>query len=92
MATTLPPPKPELLSLPERRQNGHSGGGSRTLSARGWRSPRHATLFAPTSSSAIWVAIAAICMFFAAFHQRAHRPSGFINDWQHIIAPFRPVV
>ncbi len=86
MATTLPPPKSELLSLPERRQNGHSGGGQNLVPAGGdLRVTQHYS--PPASSSAIWVAIAAICMSFAAFTSALIVRQGSSNDWRHITLP-----
>lgn len=88
MATTLPPPKHEDLSLPERQNTGHTGNG-------GWQNlvPADGNLRTieayspPPSSSAIWVGIAAISMSFAAFTSALIVRQGASTDWQHITLP-----
>jgi cytochrome c oxidase subunit III len=85
MATTLPPPKIEILPVPDRSGNGHVGGGQNLI-------PDVANLRVaqqyspPASSSAIWVGIAAICMSFAAFTS-ALIVRQASNDWRHITLP-----
>jgi cytochrome c oxidase subunit 3 len=88
MATTLPPPKPEDVSLPERPETGHTGNG-------GWQNliPTDGNLTVieqyspPPSSSAIWVGIAAISMSFAAFTSALIVRQGASTDWRHITLP-----
>lgn len=88
MATTLPPPKPEVFRDPEKSGNGSTGDG-------GWRNlvPAEGSLRGveeyspPPSSSAIWVGIAAICMSFAAFTSALIVRQGSSNDWRHITLP-----
>ena len=88
MATTLPPPKSEELDQPDRSGNGTTGNG-------GWQNlvPADGNLRAleeyspPPASSAIWVAIAAICMSFAAFTSALIVRQGASNDWRHITLP-----
>lgn len=88
MATTIPPPKPEDLSLPEPPDTGHTGNG-------GWQNlvPANGNLRAlekyspPPSSSAIWVGIAAISMSFAAFTSALIVRQGASTDWQHLTLP-----
>jgi cytochrome c oxidase subunit 3 len=88
MATTLPPPKPEVLHLPGRPETGHAGNG-------GWQNlgPADGNLriiekhSPPPSSSAIWVGIAAICMSFAAFTSALIVRQGSSTDWRHISLP-----
>jgi cytochrome c oxidase subunit 3 len=88
MATTIPPPKPEDLSLPDRPDSGHTGNG-------GWQNlvPANGNLQAleeyspPPSSSAIWVGIAAISMSFAAFTSALIVRQGASTDWQHLTLP-----
>src|ERR1700688_3097121 len=85
MATILPPPKIEILDLPDRPNNGHSGGGQNFVPAGG---PLIAQQYSPpASSSAIWVGIAAICMSFAAFTSALIVRQGASNDWRHITLP-----
>jgi cytochrome c oxidase subunit III len=85
MATTLPPPKIEILDLPDRPNNGHSGGGQNFVPAGG---PLIAQQYSPpASSSAIWVFIAAICMSFAAFTSALIVRQSSSNDWRHITLP-----
>jgi len=87
MATTLPPPKAEILSLPERPAGYTGGGGGQNLvPANG--DPRVAQQYSPpASSSAIWVGIAAICMSFAAFTSALIVRQGSSTDWRHITLP-----
>jgi cytochrome c oxidase subunit 3 len=88
MATTLPPPKSEVLPLPERPDRGHTGNG-------GWQNlvPADGNLRAieqyapPPSSSAIWVGIAAISMSFAAFTSALIVRQGASMDWRHLTLP-----
>jgi cytochrome c oxidase subunit 3 len=88
MATTIPPPKPEDLSLPEPPDTGHTGNS-------GWQNlvPANGNLRAleeyspPPSSSAIWVGIAAISMSFAAFTSALIVRQGASTDWQHLTLP-----
>jgi cytochrome c oxidase subunit III len=86
MATTVPPPKIEILPAPDRPGNGHVGGGQNLI-------PDGANLRVaqqyspPASSSAIWVGIAAICMSFAAFTSALIVRQGASNDWRHITLP-----
>jgi len=88
MATTLPPPKPEDVSLPERPETGHTGNG-------GWQNliPTDGNLTVieqyspPPSSSAIWVGIAAISMSFVAFTSALIVRQGASTDWRHITLP-----
>jgi cytochrome c oxidase subunit 3 len=88
MATTLPPPTPEELPLPERPDTGQTGNG-------GWQNlvPTGGNLTAiehyspPPASSAIWVGIAAICMSFAAFTSALIVRQGASTDWRHITLP-----
>jgi len=88
MATTLPPPKREDVSLPERPDTGYGGNG-------GWQNlvPADGNLTAiehyspPPSSSAIWVGIAAISMSFAAFTSALIVRQGASTDWRHITLP-----
>lgn len=72
----------------ERQDTGHTGNG-------GWQNlvpvtgsfrtiEEHSP---PPSSSAIWVAIAAICMSFAAFTSALIVRQGASNDWRHITLP-----
>jgi cytochrome c oxidase subunit 3 len=87
MATTLPPPKVEILSTPERPGNGHSGGGGQNLVPAGGNLRATQQYSPPASSSAIWVGIAAICMSFAAFTSALIVRQGSSNDWRHITLP-----
>ncbi len=88
MATTIQPPKPEELRLPEGPGTGHTGNG-------GWQNlvPTAGNLTAieeyspPPSSSAIWVAIAAISMSFAAFTSAMIVRQGASTDWRHLTLP-----
>jgi|ERR1700675_721804 cytochrome c oxidase subunit III len=88
MATTLPPPKPEVLERPDKSRNGSTGNG-------GWQNlvPIEGNFRTieeyspPPSSSAIWVGIAAICMSFAAFTSALIVRQGASNDWRHITLP-----
>src|SRR5271169_3366380 len=88
MATTLPPPKVEILPLPERPEDGHLGnGGGQNLVPAGGNHPVAQQYSPPASSSAIWVGIAAICMSFAAFTSALIVRQGSSNDWRHITLP-----
>jgi cytochrome c oxidase subunit 3 len=88
MATTLPPPKVELLHLPERPEDVHLGnGGGQNLVPAGGNHPVTQQYSPPASSSAIWVGIAAICMSFAAFTSALIVRQGSSNDWRHITLP-----
>jgi cytochrome c oxidase subunit 3 len=88
MATTIPPPKPEDLSLPEPPDSGHTGnGGWQNLVPANGNSPALEEYSAPPSSSAIWVGIAAISMSFAAFTSALIVRQGASTDWQHLTLP-----
>jgi cytochrome c oxidase subunit III len=87
MATTLPPPKVEILSLPERPGDGRPGGGGQNLIPDGGNLRVAQQYSPPASSSAIWVGIAAICMSFAAFTSALIVRQGASNDWRHITLP-----
>lgn len=88
MATTIQPPKPEEITLPERLEPGHTGNG-------GWQNlvPTDGDLTAiqeyspPPSSTAIWVAIAAISMSFTAFTSALIVRQGASTDWRHLTLP-----
>jgi cytochrome c oxidase subunit 3 len=88
MATTLPPPEPEVLRLPRKPETGDTGDG-------GWNTlvPTDANMRAiedrspAPSSSAIWVGIAAICMSFAALTSALIVRQGSSTDWRHITLP-----
>jgi cytochrome c oxidase subunit III len=88
MATTIQPPKSEELPSPERQEIGHTGNG-------GWQNlvPTEGNLTAieeyspPPSSTAIWVAIAAISMSFAAFTSALIVRQGASTDWRHLTLP-----
>jgi cytochrome c oxidase subunit 3 len=88
MATTLPPPKPDVGRPPERLEAGHNGNGG-----FGNLVPADGNLRAlqeyspPPSSSAIWVGIAAISMSFAAFTSALIVRQGSSTDWRHITLP-----
>jgi cytochrome c oxidase subunit 3 len=84
MATTLPPPKVEILSLPERPGDGRPGGGGQNIIPDGGNLRVAQQYSPPASSSAIWVGIAAICMSFAAFTSALIVRQGASNDWRHI--------
>jgi cytochrome c oxidase subunit 3 len=85
MATTLPPPNREDLSVPERHDTGN-GGWQNLIPADGNLKTMEAYA-PPPSSSAIWVGIAAICMSFAAFTSALIVRQGASTDWQHITLP-----
>jgi len=88
MATTIQPPNCEELPSPERQETGHTGNG-------GWQNlvPTEGNLRAveeyspPPSSTAIWVAIAAISMSFAAFTSALIVRQGASTDWRHLTLP-----
>jgi cytochrome c oxidase subunit III len=88
MATTIPPPEPEVLPLPKRPQLGDVGnsGGHNFVPADG--SLRAVDQYSPApSSSAIWVGIAAICMSFAALTSALIVRQGASSDWRHLTLP-----
>ncbi len=87
MATTLPPPKVEILSLPERPAGHTGGGGGQNLIPAGGDMRVAQQYSPPASSSAIWVGIAAICMSFAAFTSALIVRQGSSTDWRHITLP-----
>jgi cytochrome c oxidase subunit 3 len=88
MATTLPPPRVEILPLPERPEDGRVGnGGGQNLVPAGGNHSVTQQYSPPASSSAIWVGIAAICMSFAAFTSALIVRQGSSNDWRHITLP-----
>jgi cytochrome c oxidase subunit 3 len=88
MATTIQPPKSEELPVPERQESGHTGNG-------GWQNlvPTDGALtaiqeYSPSpSSTAIWVAIAAISMSFAGFTSALIVRQGASTDWRHLTLP-----
>jgi cytochrome c oxidase subunit 3 len=89
MPTTVQEPRDtEVRRLPSGSRTGDSGNG-------GWRNlvPADGNLLAveeyspPPSSSAIWVAIAAITMSFAAFTSALIVRQGSSTDWRHITLP-----
>ena len=89
MPTTVQEPRDtEVRRLPSRSHTGNSGNG-------GWRNlvPADGNLLGveeyspPPSSSAIWVAIAAITMSFAAFTSALIVRQGSSTDWRHITLP-----
>ena len=88
MATTIPPPEPEVLPLPKRSQMGGAGnsGGHDFVPADG--SLKVLDRYSPApSSSAIWVGIAAICMSFAALTSALIVRQGASSDWRHLTLP-----
>src|SRR6202790_4726565 len=88
MATTIPPPEPEVLPLPKRPQMGGAGnsGGHDFVPADG--SLKVLDQYSPApSSSAIWVGIAAICMSFAALTSALIVRQGASSDWRHLTLP-----
>jgi cytochrome c oxidase subunit III len=88
MATTIPPPEPEVLPVPKRPQMGGAGnsGGHDFVPADG--APRAVNQYSPApSSSAIWVGIAAICMSFAALTSALIVRQGASSDWRHLTLP-----
>ena len=88
MATTLPPPGSEVLSPPEHPETGRTGnGGGQNLIPAGGNLRATQQYSPPASSSAIWVAIAAICMSFAAFTSALIVRQGSSTDWRHITLP-----
>jgi cytochrome c oxidase subunit 3 len=89
MPTTVQEPRDtEVRRLPSRFPTGNSGNG-------GWQNlaPADGNLLGvgeyspPPSSSAIWVAIAAIAMSFAAFTSALIVRQGSSTDWRHITLP-----
>jgi len=88
MATTIPPPEPEVLQLPKRPQLGGAGnsGGHDFVPADGSLKVLDQHSPAP-SSSAIWVGIAAICMSFAALTSALIVRQGASSDWRHLTLP-----
>jgi cytochrome c oxidase subunit 3 len=88
MATTLPPPKPEVHCQPEKPEIGDPGnGGGQNMIPAGGNLATIEHYSPPPSSSAIWVGIAAICMSFAAFTSALIVRQGGSTDWQHITLP-----
>jgi cytochrome c oxidase subunit 3 len=88
MATTIPPPKHEDLSLPDPPDSGHTGnGGWQNLVPADGNLPALEEYSPPPSSSAIWVGIAAISMSFAAFTSALIVRQGASTDWQHLTLP-----
>ncbi len=87
MATTLPPPGSEVLSLPGRPETGNTGNGGQNLIPVGGNVFATQQYSPPASSSAIWVFIAAICMSFAAFTSALIVRQGSSTDWRHITLP-----
>ncbi len=88
MATTLQPPKSEELRSPERQETGNEGGGGlhNLVPADGRLTALEQYSPAPTST-AIWVAIAAISMSFAAFTSALIVRQGASTDWRHVTLP-----
>jgi len=88
MATTIPPPEPEVLPLPKRPQMRGAGNSGRHDFIPADGSLRAVDQFSPApSSSAIWVGIAAICMSFAALTSALIVRQGASSDWRHITLP-----
>lgn len=88
MATTLPPPNTEELPVPERADNGQTGNGGRHhLAPANGNSIALDQYSSPPSTSAIWVAIVAISMSFAAFTSALIVRQGASRDWQHLALP-----
>lgn len=88
MATTLPPPNTEELPVPERADNGQTGNGGRHhLAPANGNSIALDQYSSPPSTSAIWVAIVAISMSFAAFTSALIVRQGASRDWQHLTLP-----
>src|SRR6516225_9454823 len=89
MATTLPPANTEEeLPVPEPPETGHTGnGGWHNLVPANGNSVALEEYSSPPSTSAIWVAIVAISMSFAAFTSALIVRQGASADWQHLTLP-----
>lgn len=88
MATTLPPPSTEQFPESERPDTGRGGdGGWHNLVPANGNSAALEQYSSPPSTSAIWVAIVAISMSFAAFTSALIVRQGASRDWQHLALP-----
>lgn len=85
MATTVQPPKPEVVKpVPPRPAAGNGGGGT----GPGAGDLRAVKNFSPPpASTGIWVALASIAMTFLAFTSALVVRQGGATDWHHLTLP-----
>src|ERR1700681_4591780 len=87
MATTLPPPGSEVLSLPERPETGNTGNGGQNLIPVGGNVFATQQYSPPASTNAIWAFNVSICMSFDASTSALIVCHGSSTDWRHITLP-----
>lgn len=85
MATTLQPPKPEIVD--DRPRLNDTGNGGRTLIPSNGDLRAVKKYSPPPASTGIWVVLASITMSFLAFTSALIVRQGAGNDWQHLTLP-----